>query len=146
MKTGSSAFLFTIYFALVLYTGRACVGWSMVFYCYSNTLQPYIPACHSCDTSQWTSHASHQVPLVHIQTCHTVTVLKLVISIAFFYAYDWPTVANVNPSSSAACIAAFRSWGFYTHTQAYIVGFKTIQKLKHCLLSSQHWHIKHIFH
>ena len=29
-----------------------------------------------------------------------------------FWAYDWPTVANVDPSSSAACIAALRSRGF----------------------------------
>ena len=29
-----------------------------------------------------------------------------------FWAYDWPTVANVDPSSLAACIAALRSRGF----------------------------------
>ena len=41
-----------------------------------------------------------------------------------FYAYDWLKVANVNPSSSTACIAAFRSWGFYAHTHAYVVGYR----------------------
>ena len=41
-----------------------------------------------------------------------------------FYAYDWPTVASVDPSSSAACIAALRSQGFYACTQAYFVGSK----------------------
>ena len=40
----------------------------------------------------------------------------------FFLAYDCPTVASVNPSFSAACIAAFRSWGFYDRTQACLVG------------------------
>ena len=137
MKTGFSASLLrhTICFlALVLYTGRACVSWSMVFYHHSNTLQPYVPACHSCDTSQWTSRASYQVPLVHTQTCHTVTVLKLVISITFSMCYDWPTVASVDPSSSAACIAAFRSWGFYCSYPGLCSGFETIQKSKHCLL------------
>ena len=45
----------------------------------------------------------------------------------FYYllcAYDWPTIANVDPSSSASCIAAFKSWGFYAYTHAYAVGLR----------------------
>ena len=41
-----------------------------------------------------------------------------------FCSYDWPTVANVDPNSSAACTAAFQSQGFFTHTHAYVVGLR----------------------
>ena len=43
---------------------------------------------------------------MHSQTYPNVMVLILVISITFFNAYDWPMVASVDPSSSAACIVA----------------------------------------
>ena len=38
--------------------------------------------------------------------------LKIGYFFFLFWAYDWPTVANVDPISSAACIAALRSRGF----------------------------------
>ena len=60
---------------------------------------------------------------------------------------DWPTVASIDPSSSAACIAALRSWGFYAYTQACVgnvsipyPGIKTLPPV------NQYWHIKYIFH
>ena len=50
------------------------------------------------------------------------------IKIGYFYhlycAYDWPTIANVDPSCSSACIAALKSWGFYARTHAYVVGLR----------------------
>ena len=41
-----------------------------------------------------------------------------------FYAYEWPTIANLDPSSSGTCIAAFKSGGFYACTHAYIMGLR----------------------
>ena len=81
-----------------------------------------------------TSFEIYQVPSVHIQTCPTVMVLKLVTSISIFCTDDWPTVASVDPNSFAACIAALRSQGFYAHTQACVVGSRPSRNRKHCLL------------
>ena len=39
-----------------------------------------------------------------------------------FWAWDCPTEANVDPSSSEACIAALRSRGLYAITQDCVVG------------------------
>ena len=49
-------------------------------------------------------------------------VLRLVVSIVFFNAYDWSTVASVDPSFFIAYTAALRSQGFYAHTHAYDAG------------------------
>ena len=49
-----------------------------------------------------------------------------------FCAFDWPTIANMDPSSFATCIAAFKSWSFYTHAYAYVVA--SWPKSKHCFL------------
>ena len=46
----------------------------------------------------------------------------------FFYAYDWPTVANVNLSFFSAFIEAFRSLGFYARTHAYVLGLRPSRK------------------
>ena len=50
-----------------------------------------------------------------------------------FYAYDQPTVAGVNLSSSAAYIAALRS-GLLCQYPGLHCRLETIQKSKHCLL------------
>ena len=57
-----------------------------------------------------------------------------------FYADNWPRVASVDPNSFAACIAALRSQGFNTNTQAYVVGLRPSRNynIASCKFTSAH--------
>ena len=51
MKNSPFASVFATCFALVLSIGKACIGWSVVFYHHSNALLPYAHGYNSCGTS-----------------------------------------------------------------------------------------------
>ena len=78
---------------------------------------------------------------MHSQIYHTEAVLKLAVSIGFFGVDDWPMVASIDSSSFAACIAVFKSQGFYAHTQAYVVGLRPSrnQNIASCKSTLAHW-------
>ena len=60
------------------------------------------------------------------------------IKTGFFYLLFWacedPTVANVDPNSSAACIVALRSQGLLSSYPSLHGWLETIQETKHGLL------------
>ena len=103
-------------------TGMAVFGWSVVFYRHSNTLQ----LCAPCLPQLW--HFPVNFPYVMPNSIGVCSPLfyYIVIKIGYFYllfwAWDYPTVANVDPNSLAACITALRYRGFYALTQASVVG------------------------
>ena len=144
MKSDFFIYLFTIYSILALSTSKVCIGLSVVYYHHSNTLLPYVPICHSCNTSQWTSCETYQVPSVHSRTYHAAVVLKLTISIVFFVLMTglWLLVSNqtllllvLQPLGLRASILVPR------HT----LWVQDCPETETLLPVNQHQHIKYIF-
>ena len=139
-KFKPSFYLFKAYIALESSANIFVFGWSMLSYHHCNTQQLCAPVFHSYGTSPGTSLKRCPTPQANIHLCPTLQVLKLAFFYFFLWAWDYPTVANIEPSSSAACIEALRSWSFYALTQACVVGSKPSRKwnIASCKLMSAH--------
>ena len=124
MKNSPSDSVFATCFTLVLFIGKAYVGWSVVFLLllqHSATLCLcllqlwHFPVNFPCNTPNSIGAYPDLLLYKSTKTCYLCYL---------FYAYNWPTIANVDLSSSATCNAAFKFQGFYIHTHTYVVDLR----------------------